>query len=144
MEAVWYYCPEIASGDLSTTNCPASSIPGTFIGFTPAGPSNLTAVAAGKGYILIAKDAAFEKNLDASDTQFPTTSVPVPIKFTIAGDVVVAPPPAIPPGTVVKAIWNLVGLHSERDSLVGNLVQAVDAPTRLWLQLFALPTRWTH
>jgi len=137
VEAVWYYCPEIVAGDLTTTNCPSGAATGDFIGFTPGGTSNLTTMAAGKGYILISKDAAFKTFLEASDTQFPTTSVPVPIKIVITGDVTVIPPPQIPPGTVVKAAWNLVGLHSERDSTVGSLVQAVDTPTRLWLQVLA-------
>ena len=63
----------------------------------------------------------------------------MPIKLSFSGKVSTAPPDRVPVGTNVRPVWNLVGLHSERDSTVGTLVSNVDlevAGERLWVQLF--------
>ena len=64
----------------------------------------------------------------------------MPIKLTFTGNAVAGPATRLLPGTEVKPVWNLVGLHSERNSTVGDLLQKVDTPRtarRLWQQLFA-------
>ena len=111
-----------------------------FISYSPLrDPSGnfLKTIVAGKGYIIVMKDGAFNNRTEG--TQFPNTPVPVPLKLTFEGKVNAGPAHLEPMGTGVKPIWNLVGLHSERDSRVGNLISKVDlevAGERLWVQLF--------
>ena len=136
VEIIWYYC---GVGTESTCPSPVTGDVPKFVSFSPGSSSDLELIGAGKGYIVKAKASAFETKLDAADTQFPATSVPVPIKLTFTGEAVANPGKRVPPSTDVSPVWNLVGLHSERDSTPDNLLQKVDVPRqdrRLWLQVF--------
>ena len=109
-----------------------------FVSFAPGRAfNNLLSIGAGKGYIIKTKERVFQSRIEG--TQFPNTAVPVPLKLTFRGRS--APDPGSPlPPTPVKPSWNLIGLGSERDSTVGNLVSNVDlevAGERLWVSLFA-------
>ena len=99
--------------------------------------NNLPTVGVGKGYIIKTKESAFQSRTEG--TQSPNTAVPVPIKLSFVGRVI-ADPGAPLPTTRVKPSWNLIGLHSERDSTVGSLISNVDlevAAERLWASPFA-------
>ena len=144
--AVWYYCSDIVSGDTVLTCADINTgDPGdaVFAGFSPGpAPDLLDTIGAGRGYIIKTKPVgdAFQTMVDArSDAQF-TTAVPVPIRITFTGDVLAGDASSTTlPAAAVKQVWNLVGLHSERDSTAGNLLKKVDTPAlsqRLWLQLF--------
>ena len=131
VEIMWYYCPDGGA-------CPSGGAAPKFVSYAPGrAQQEFTAVGTGKGYIVKAKDSAFKTLTFPGGTQFPVDlEVPVPIKLTFSGAAVALPPPFTPAGQEVKEIWNLVGLHSERDSTVGNLVNNVDLEAeRLWIQL---------
>ncbi len=133
VEIIWYYC---AGG---TNSCPAGGANPKFVDYVPGrATQQLENIRTGAGYIVKTKPEAFETVLDPDDPQFPTTAVPVPIRVAFAGKAVALPPPFTPPGENVFPVGNLIGLHSERDSTVGNLLNNVDLETeRLWIQLFA-------
>ena len=129
---IWYYCAKSTDA-----TCPGSGDE-EFISYLPGRPTNLLeTIGTSKGYIIVTKESAFNKKTEG--TQFPSTQVPVPIKLSFSGEVNTGPPNSVPMGTAVKPVWNLIGLQSERDSTVGNLVSNVDtevAQQRLWVQLF--------
>ena len=132
VDIVWYYCA------LGSTICPAAGGTPQFVSYVPGRVSNpLGTVAAGPGYIVRADDAAFQTLTDTSvDAQF-AGALPVPIRLTFEGDVFAEVGEFVLPGLEVREIWNLIGLHSERDSTVVAMVNNVQVPERLWKQLFA-------
>ena len=105
----------------------------------------LTAMGVGRGYIIQVKSTGdsinpigpFNTKRDP-DSRFPDTDIPVPIKLTFTGKIQSEPQTVIP-STIVRARWNLVGPHTEKDTTVGVYLGPV-AETferRKWLQLIA-------
>ena len=132
VEIIWYYCA------LGSTICPSPGVSGDFVSFVPGLTVNpLAKVGTGKGFILVAKDTAFNTLLDTGDNPQLSDALPVPIKLTFTGDVFADTTPFTLPGLEVRTVWNLVGLHSERNSTVGALVNNVQVTERLWQQLFS-------
>ena len=136
VEVIWGYCAFTTEAD----TCPVDSAdtPG-FISFVPGRPVNdLDSLIAGNGYILKAKNNAFQTNQCTSPCQLDGDDVPSPIKITFNGRVNANPDIGTPASTIVEPIWNLVGPQSETDTTVGAYLQAVTFPLRDWEQLIAV------
>ena len=138
-----------ASGDV-----PAKRIVEIIFGYDPyLGPADfrryttstvfsddLFKMTVGQGYIFktrrINGEEPFITNVGPRNPQFPTRALPVPIPLVLAGKYV-ADPEAIPPSTLVKQRWNLVGAHALADTTVGEYLGPVTIGNRTWSVLFA-------
>jgi len=97
-------------------------------------PSDLTALAPGKGYWVKMTSSSFT----FSDPLAPgLASTPAPKKFTYTGTLLQAGANATPPVYPVPAGWAAVGFHSERNKTVSQALRSVSVPTQIWGSLLA-------
>ena len=117
----------------------------SFDGFSSDGITSndsLSNMGVGRGFIVTTATTGggtidpFTRNTESTNTQFPNTGVPVPLKLTFTGKVV-ADPGATPPRTAVTSPWNLVGPHTEKDTAVNVFLRSVTVPERTWETLLA-------
>lgn len=118
LQSVWYYN--------TATN--------TWLSYDPSSQANsLTTFEAGKGYWVRMDSTAFAFDPPLAPG-LPDT--PRPVKLTVSGQVLQAgnqPPPTY----AIKAGWNLIGLHNERDSAVSTALSGLTSPygAKLWASL---------
>lgn len=112
----------------------------TFPSYTTSPSADtLLKMKAGHGYII--KSASINgvepfKVFTGDYPQFEEgTEVPVPIKLTFEGTVIIDPGQSLPIYSV-EPVWNLVGAHAERDTSVGVFLSPVSFPARKWVALF--------
>jgi hypothetical protein len=107
---------------------------------TSPSADDLFSMKVGNGYIV--KTATVNgvgpfKVFTGDSPQFDSdTEVPVPIKLTFSGNVLVDPELELPTYQV-EPVWNLVGAHSERDTSVGVFLSNVTFRERKWVSLIA-------
>ena len=112
----------------------------TFPSYTTSPSANtLLTMKAGNGYII--KTASingvepFKVFTDDSPQFEAGTELPVPVKLTFEGTVIIDPGQSLPIYPV-EPVWNLVGPHVERDTSVGVFLSPVTFATRKWVSLF--------